>query len=146
MTLINDTYNASPESVSNSLDVLSQLKNRENRTIAILADMNELGEKPYDAHFNVGKKIGTLNIDFLLTVGKQAETIIEGIKSAKTKIVYNSYEDSNQLLYYLSKFIEKSDIVLIKGSRSMRMEQIFEGLKKILVQEKFRAEKGVKKV
>jgi UDP-N-acetylmuramoyl-tripeptide--D-alanyl-D-alanine ligase len=133
ITLINDTYNASPESVSNSLDVLSQLKNKKNRTVAILADMNELGKKSYNAHLNIGKKIATLNIDFLLTVGEQAKIIVEGIKSTRAKIICSSYKDSNQLLRYLSKFIEKNDIILIKGSRNMRMEQVFDGLKKILI-------------
>ncbi|MDF2523957.1 MAG: UDP-N-acetylmuramoyl-tripeptide--D-alanyl-D-alanine ligase [Clostridiales bacterium] len=126
--IIDDAYNASPNSMEAALSVLKDIGG-EDRTIAVLGDMLEMGDWAYDAHLNVGKFAVTKNIDYIITVGQQGKNIGEGALSGGMKpdniFSFETIEDAGK---FLTGFVKKSDVLLVKGSRGMRMEKIVEQL------------------
>lgn len=137
ITIIDDTYNASPASMKSALNVLNKSK-CSGRRIAILADMLELGEESERQHFEVGSYAANLGVDMLIAVGEHAVHIAEGARGnmaldeneyAKGKCSYVEYFDNKELLYdKLESFIKMGDIILVKGSRGMKMEGVVEKL------------------
>jgi len=120
---INDSYNASPDSMKAGLKVLKSIAR--GRTIAVLGNMFELGDMAEEAHKEVGEMCQELGIDFSLLLGENAKNMAEGIgDSNKYKICHNHLE----IAEYLEKNLIPGDTVLIKGSRGMKMEEV---LKKI---------------
>ena len=116
--IINDSYNANPDSMSSALRELSGLKNG-NRIIAVLGDMLELGENRALEHKNIGEFIKTLNIDMVITYGDLSKNINEILGS----VVANRHVDTHeQAAQVLMENAGNSDIVLLKGSRGMQME------------------------
>ena len=124
--IINDTYNAGPESMNAILDTLSKLSG--GRKIAVLADMLELGEMSQKIHFEIGKHISDLNIDYVFTYGNEAKNIAKGlIDSGKDAKIF---EDQEKLIEELKGFLQKDDVVLVKGSRAMQMDKVVEEISK----------------
>lgn len=123
--LIDDTYNASPESTLAALDFLNKLKFKNCRRIAVLGEMLELGSFTDRGHKMVGESVHSLNIDFLFAVGEKARGYTRGAIEAgfsKDKIFY--FNDSESAGRFLQEFLELNDIVLIKGSQGIRMERV----------------------
>ncbi|MCG9969077.1 UDP-N-acetylmuramoyl-tripeptide--D-alanyl-D-alanine ligase [Pelotomaculum terephthalicicum JT] len=126
--IIDDTYNASPDSMAAALLVLAGM-NGVKRRIAVLADMMELGRFAYQSHFDLGVKAAEYGIDVVLTVGTRAAWIAEGIESVRGCTGVEKYADNKGALESLKKMIKSGDAVLVKGSRSMRTEEIVAGIK-----------------
>jgi UDP-N-acetylmuramyl pentapeptide synthase len=123
--LIDDTYNASPESTLAALDFINKLKFKACRRIVVLGEMLELGSFTDKGHELVGKSIYSSNIDFLFAVGEKARGIIRGaIESGFPKDKTFYFNDTNTAGRFLQEFLEINDIVLIKGSQGVRMEKI----------------------
>jgi UDP-N-acetylmuramoyl-tripeptide--D-alanyl-D-alanine ligase len=122
--LIDDTYNANPDSMSASLNVL---ENYPPRRIAVLGDMMELGKLSRKSHENIGRLAANLNIETLITVGKLAKYIALGAKRAGLNNTYAT-RNNKEALKILKKIIQSEDTVLVKGSRGMHMEEICEKL------------------
>ncbi len=125
--LINDCYNANPLSVKAAADVLSEFEAE--RRIAVLSSMLELGPKSDSAHRNIGSYIYQKNIDLLLTVGSEAELIAEGAAEAgmdAEKIF--SFANNEQTADFLETILLEKDVLLVKGSRANKMEEIAEKL------------------
>ncbi len=124
ITIIDDSYNANAASMCAALEYLSDLKNvlDKKRKIAILGDMFELGDKSDEIHQEV-YNFATKNADFLFLAGENFKNTIKTLDN-KFKI----YLNSNEIASDLKKFLEDGDVILIKGSRSMRMEAVLEGL------------------
>jgi UDP-N-acetylmuramoyl-tripeptide--D-alanyl-D-alanine ligase len=127
-TLINDAYNANPQSMGLALETLSEVKGG-GRAIAVLGDMLELGDFAEEAHQQMGQKVRELSIDLLLTVGEWAPVIVEsairhGFPLERAKVV----ESHPEAISILKQWIQEGDWILVKGSRGMRMEKIVEGL------------------
>ena len=114
-TLIDDTYNANPESVKRSIDVLSEFSGRK---IFIFGDMFELGRFRKKLHVDIGSYAKNSKIDILITFGELSKFATSGFQ----KKSYNFYNEE-QLKAFIDDFIKKNDIVLIKGSRGMKMER-----------------------
>ena len=114
-TLIDDTYNANPESVKRSIDVLSEFSGRK---IFIFGDMFELGRFRKKLHIDIGSYAKNSKIDILITFGELSKFASSGFQ----KKSYNFYNEE-QLKEVIANFIKKNDIVLIKGSRGMKMER-----------------------
>ena len=114
-TLIDDTYNANPDSVKRSIDFLSEFSGRR---IFIFGDMFELGRFRKKHHIDIGSYAKKSKIDILITFGELAKYASNGYQ----KESYNFYNEG-QLKEFIVKFIKKNDIVLIKGSRGMKMER-----------------------
>lgn len=125
ITLIDDTYNANPDSMKSALKVLAQLP-KKGRKIAVLGDMLELGEVATALHEEVGRVAAQLGVDIVMTVGALAKAIAEGATPAVHAHIFNSNEEA---IACLKELIRPGDAVLVKGSRSMRMEEIAQEVK-----------------
>jgi UDP-N-acetylmuramoyl-tripeptide--D-alanyl-D-alanine ligase len=121
--IIDDSYNASPSSTIAALKLLAESGGE--RTIAVLGDMYELGEETVDGHRQVGKEAVALQIDCLCTVGQLAREIAKGAINAgmDSDLIY-VYQEKTEAVSFLRSYLQKGDVVLIKGSRGMKMEEI----------------------
>ncbi len=126
ITIIDDSYNASPDAVKSSLEVLSSFK--KGRRVAALADMLELGERSQKAHYECGIYAVKSGVDFLVTVGERAKEIVKGALSVDPKLEYKECETNEQAVKALKQYLTAGDTVLIKGSRSMHTDEIVRAL------------------
>lgn len=127
--LIDDTYNANPESMKASIDVLSGYSGRK---IAVLGDMRELGPMEKRFHLEIGPYLFFKKIDILITVGFLGSLIGEGFKVAGGELrqVY-SCTDTKEAADVLKKLLERGDTVLFKASRAMGLEDVIERIEGI---------------
>jgi len=125
-TFIEDCYNANPDSMKASLTTLNTIK--KSRSIAVLGDMLELGSYSETAHYDVGKFAGEQKTDIVLTFGELSKLIKKGATENGTEA--HSFTDKLELTEYLKSILKENDTVLFKGSRSMKMEEIFHKLYK----------------
>lgn len=126
--IINDAYNASPDSMRAALSTLSEITGFSHK-FAVLGDMLELGEISETSHYEVGKFAGKSDIDFLITVGDKAKQIAKGaIKSGFNRSRIFAFNNSGEAIEILLKLVEKGDIVLVKASRAMGLEKVVEAL------------------
>ncbi|HUY69572.1 MAG TPA: UDP-N-acetylmuramoyl-tripeptide--D-alanyl-D-alanine ligase [Candidatus Tyrphobacter sp.] len=119
--LIDDSYNASPISVRSALATLQSLSAK--RRVAVLGDMAELGQYTADAHEEVGR-LSAKFVDWLVTVGPKAKFIAEAALAAglaKERVL--SFGEAEEAGLFLKTLIKEGDVVLIKGSQSVRMEK-----------------------
>ena len=114
-TLIDDTYNANPDSSKKSIDLLSKYKKN---TILVIGDMLELGKYKKKLHKEVGEYAKANGINIVLGFGELTK---ETIKAFGKKGIFFDNEES--LKRYLIKHITSKDVILIKGSRGMKMER-----------------------
>lgn len=127
VTIINDTYNASFDSMKASIQCLSN--RNEKRKIAVLGDMFELGEYSVELHKQVGIEIKKENIDILITVGILAENIaIEAIKSGMSKDNVYILKNNEEAIELIKKIEQEDDVILIKASNGMKFNKIVEKL------------------
>lgn len=127
-TIINDSYNASYESVKAALEYISSLK--ANKKIAVLGDILELGEFSKKMHENVGEEVFKNNIDILITVGDEAKNIATKAKELglDSKKIY-MFEKNEEAINLLNNIIKEDDIVLVKASNGMNFDEIVEHIK-----------------
>lgn len=123
ITLIDDSYNANPDSVKSAIKVLLQVaKNK--RKIAVLADMLELGDLSESLHYDVGKFASEMNIDVLITVGEMSKFIAQGARSNIQNSNIYSFDSNEEAFNCLKNLICIGDCILVKGSRGMHTEEI----------------------
>jgi UDP-N-acetylmuramoyl-tripeptide--D-alanyl-D-alanine ligase len=126
ITLINDTYNANPDSMTAALHVLAEWQGS-GQKIAVLADMLELGSVSLTEHQNVGKIAAELNLDLIYGFGPFTEALIAAARlTLGEKALY--FDKKAALIDNLRKTVTSGDVVLIKGSRGMAMEEVIEAL------------------
>lgn len=126
VTVIDDSYNSSPDAAKSSLSVLSGF--RAGRRVAVLADMLELGEYARQAHFEVGVCAAENGVDILLTVGPEAKVMAEGARSVRSGIDCRVFDNNDQAAAELKSFLSPGDTVLVKGSRGMHTDEIVRAL------------------
>ncbi|MDR0817747.1 MAG: UDP-N-acetylmuramoyl-tripeptide--D-alanyl-D-alanine ligase [Clostridiales Family XIII bacterium] len=127
--VIDDTYNASPDSMKAAIDFLMSVS--AHRKIAAFAGMNELGEKSPELHRAVGRYAAASGVDFLAAVGEKAHEIAEGYREVKDNPAAAIEFDNNEAASVLLRaFTEPGDAVLVKGSRSYKTEEIAAALLK----------------
>ncbi len=119
--IIDDTYNAGPDSTLAALKVLGRIPGRR---WAVLGDMLELGEYTEEAHRKVGESMASNKIDFLITVGERARIIASEAEKGLGEDRVFSFPDAEKAGLFLQDRMESGDIVLVKGSQGMRMEKI----------------------
>lgn len=126
--VLDDTYNANPQSMEVALRSLAELKGA-TRALAVLGDMGELGHTAFDAHRATGRLVAELGLDMLFTLGPNAHDIAAGAREAgmASERVHES-DDADEAAAHLGKTLRARDVVLVKGSRSMRMERIVTAL------------------
>lgn len=120
--VIDDTYNAAPESMRSAINTL--VATRGIRKVAILSDMKELGPESEKYHREVGAYAGSHRIDFLITVGEQARFIGEGAAPFLGADCVKHYGSRDDLMKEIRQMIRPGDVVLVKGSRAMEMENV----------------------
>jgi len=125
ITLIDDCYNANPNSVRAAVQSLSELQMRR---VAILGDMLGLGKQADELHREAGEFIAKHSIDILLCCGEKAFYMYDSFRSvSKTDALY--FPDKKSLMEALPELIKKDDVVLVKASNAMQFEEILESLK-----------------
>jgi UDP-N-acetylmuramoyl-tripeptide--D-alanyl-D-alanine ligase len=125
LLILDDTYNASPTSVRAALDTLAVAGAP--RRVVVLADMLELGEIAEDAHREIGRAIAAAGVAELVGMGRLARVASEAAREAGLAESHqtDSFEDTMAVLL---KRLAPGDAVLVKGSRSMRMERVVDAL------------------
>ncbi len=122
-TIINDSYNAGPESMAAALNVLGS---RQGRRIAVLGDMLELGVNTEAEHYKIGR-IAAEKADFLFAYGPTSERMLNGAVTGGMAGKARAFTDRDRLIQILKLTAQPGDVLLFKGSRGMRMELILEG-------------------
>jgi len=122
-TIINDAYNASPDSMEAALDVLKQYGGRK---IAVLGTMKELGDSSAKAHEQVGAYAKSSGVDLLFTLGEFNQDFKNGYGSEN----FMAFDSMEKLIEELKKNIKSDDVLLVKASRSMKLETIINELQK----------------
>ena len=123
VTIIEDCYNAGPESMKAALSVLG---NRPGRHVAVLGDMLELGVCSDAEHYKVGR-VAAQKADILLAYGPSSERMLYGaITGGMSQNNARAFTDKEKLVQVLKQITKPDDVVLFKGSRGMRMEQVLE--------------------
>lgn len=118
--LLDDSYNASPESTLAALDTLQELPAR--RRLAILGDMLDLGIQTFPQHQIVGERAAQV-ADVFVTVGDNMRTAAATALNTDDTDVHH-FQDSRDVGKWIADFLQPEDLVLIKGSRDMRMEEV----------------------
>lgn len=121
---IDDSYNASPDSMKAGLSVLAQTKAK--RRIAVLADMLELGENAAEYHRQVGEYAGSSMVDELVLFGELAKNIGYGAEQYVKNIT--AFSTREELVDYLCNTLIEGDAVLFKGSRGMKLNEVVDAL------------------
>lgn len=125
-TIIDDCYNASPDSMKAAIEVLSSMKSK--KKIAVLGTMKELGELAFEAHRSVAAFAKQKGVDCLIVVGEFNEAYFEGFGEGNDIIMcLDNIEASEKA----AKIASLGDVVLVKASRSMKFEDIVKELKRI---------------
>lgn len=121
ITIINDCYNASPDSMKSSMDVLTTYK--KGRKVAILGTMNELGGEAINAHTEVGNYAKD-KVDLLIAIGSYKECFRKGYSLDSIL----TFEDKKDFIDDLKTIIKENDVILVKASRGMKFEEIVNSL------------------
>lgn len=121
--VIDDTYNSSPQAVEAAIDTLVKLPSR--RKIIVLGEMRELGKYSQELHKEVARIIYKEKIDYTLLAGREANFISDELKSlGYFEDRLESNLSNSQIVSKLLNLLEKGDIVLIKGSRAVRLDEV----------------------
>ena len=127
--LIDDCYNANPSSTKAALLTLTHLVRGKGRAIAVLGDMLELGPGELDLHRDVGRFAAGAGLSLLVCFGKRARALGEGAQEAGLPAECIEYtEDPAEAVRLVRSRMRPEDVVLVKGSRGMRMERISDAL------------------
>ncbi len=122
ITIIDDCYNANPDSVKCAIDSMS---GSTGRRVCVLGDMLEMGQQRAERHADIGRYAVSHGVELLLCVGEMSENTAraaEGIESLH-------FDSNAQLIAALPELIKKGDTVLVKASHSMKLEEVSEALK-----------------
>jgi UDP-N-acetylmuramoyl-tripeptide--D-alanyl-D-alanine ligase len=124
LRFLDDSYNANPDSMKAALRTLVEL-DADGKRVAVLGEMRELGSKSEQCHREVGETAAALKVDHLITIGNVAATIAQAAEHAglEKSVAVRSASEAADLL---SKIAKPGDLVLIKGSRAARTEQVIE--------------------
>ena len=126
-TIINDCYNAGPESMAAALNVLG---NRPGRHIAVLGDMLELGDCAQAEHYKIGR-IAAEKADMVFAFGPHAGRVLDGtITGGMPENMGRAFEDREELVTALRRAVKPGDVILFKGSHGMHLEKVLEAFLK----------------
>lgn len=133
LRVINDSYNANPSSMAAALATVAMIR-KEARTVAVLGDMLELGEFSQQAHAELGAQVAQQGFDYLCALGQYAGAVVEAARKAgmraKRAQEFKSKDEAAAFIKGLLQAgkLRRDDLVLVKGSRGMRMEQVIAAL------------------
>ncbi|WP_238997802.1 UDP-N-acetylmuramoyl-tripeptide--D-alanyl-D-alanine ligase [Nocardioides limicola] len=125
--VLNDSYNANPESVRAALDTLAVLGQRnQRRTIAVLGEMRELGDTAAQAHRAVGRHAAELGVDVLVVLGTPGEWYLEGALAAGWQGEVFVTASRDEIVAWVRENVGARDAVLVKASRGVALEAVAE--------------------
>jgi UDP-N-acetylmuramoyl-tripeptide--D-alanyl-D-alanine ligase len=127
ITVINDAYNASPTSMMAAINLLEDLKGFDKKFV-VLGDMLELGDEEKEYHYQVGSSIKYGEISHIFTFGKLGAEIAKGAKKNRSDEFVHHFENKQDLIGELKRMLNKDDIVLVKASRGMKLEEVVHAL------------------
>lgn len=127
--LINDAYNASPLSMKAAISLIHDLQPT-GKKIVVLGDMLELGEKEIEYHEEIGRFLQADKVDYVFTYGKLGEHIATGAKEHLSADKVLAFQDKDQLIKELRSILTEGDILLVKGSRGMKLEEVIFAFRK----------------
>lgn len=125
VTVINDCYNANPDSMGKVIDFVSDLDDV-GRKIFILADMKELGEKSVEGHALIGDKLEKSKADLIFLIGEQMQHANSHLSLGKNVCYYKDNSDSviKEIASKLLKYVQTTDVIVLKGSHSMQVDRV----------------------
>ncbi len=130
VTVLNDAYNASPVSVKAALDVLADMKGYRRR-IAVLGDMLELGDNEQEYHAEIGRYLSPDMVDMVYTYGPLSVHTAEAASPHLPEGQVIAFSDKQALIDALVQEVSNKDIVLVKASRGMKLEEVVDALKSL---------------
>ncbi len=132
LTVISDCYNANPASMKNALAILSIQAKPDQRCVFIMGDMAELGPESPALHERLGANIAESRVNLLISVGPLSKSAAQTVQ-AKTnnRLQTECFEDTMSACTALKSLIQARDLILVKGSRSARLEQAVDVLKSL---------------
>ena len=122
IVVLDDTYNSNPLSLKEFIEVMDRMK-VDGKKIAVVGDMKELGYKSEYYHREAGKKLASSSIEVVITFGEESRFLWEEVRKSKRSW---HFEDKRRLMEKILSLLEEGDLVGIKGSRAMEMEEIVE--------------------
>jgi len=126
--VINDTYNSNPLSARYALESVRRVFGQR-RKIAVLSDMLELGDAASDCHARIGSQVFTNGFDLLLTWGEKAALIRDGaVEAGMKEAAALHFRNKQELADHIKTVVAAGDVVLVKGSRSMKMEEVVDAI------------------
>ena len=127
--VVNDSYNANPESMRAAFRTVGSAK-RTGKFIAVLGDMLELGSESESLHEQLGSDAVRLGVDMIYVVGNFSSAIKAGASEAgMSQSDITVFDDIGKIAGDLEDILKAGDVVLVKGSRGMKMEKVVESLK-----------------
>lgn len=127
LTVLNDAYNASPASMRAAIALTEQLSGF-GRKFLVLGDMLELGEHEEQFHRGIGAMLSPERVDYVFTFGRLGRFIADEATAKFPQARVRAYDDKAQLAEELAALARAEDLVLVKGSRGMRLEQVVQSL------------------
>ena len=130
VTIVNDAYNANPDSMRHSLDALASMtKGQDQRSVAVLGQMNELGSDARTAHEDIGRYAAGLGLGRIILVGgDEAGWMLDGVREAGGTAVH--LPDQETTLELLTRDLRRGDVALLKASRGVQLQQLADALLK----------------
>jgi len=128
LTVLNDAYNASPTSMRAALELLAELSGYSAR-IAVLGDMLELGAEERRLHEDIGREIDPRRIDYVLTYGPLARHLADAASETFGPERVLTFDDKTELIRRIRTLAGPGAVVLVKGSRGMKLEEVVYSLK-----------------
>ncbi|MBQ0004727.1 MAG: UDP-N-acetylmuramoyl-tripeptide--D-alanyl-D-alanine ligase [Clostridiales bacterium] len=125
-TVINDCYNASPESMKAGIDIV--MHSNAKRRGVILGDMFELGDNSRELHASVGTYAAVNGIDYVVTIGENSLAIAEAALEARPEMLVVSYATRDEAVDNIESIMEPGDVVLVKASRAMALEVLSDAI------------------
>lgn len=130
-TVIDDTYNSSPASVSAAIQTVEDFQDCRHRVL-VLNDMLDLGEQAADLHYGMGAALATSKIDHVAVLGEFAADLVDGFLAAGGHVNrISAFSDITTLTAMLDCLLSSDDVVLVKGSRATKMERVLASLESV---------------
>ena len=127
-TLLDDCYNAGPDSMKGALDTLNYALTRK---VAVLGDMGELGTNSEALHASVGTHMADLHIDLLVTIGVKSRAIHEAAKQAAPQTECIHYETKADFLAAAPQILKEQDAILLKASNAQKFKELVSALQEM---------------
>ena len=121
LNIIDESYNANPDTMMQSIEYLKNIKKRNNKKIIILGTMNEMGNNSHKVHYNLLNQLDETIYKFVILCGEFYETSIKKLLNPKNEFIY--FKNKNKIMQFLKNKIHNNDIILIKCSNSTEINK-----------------------